>query len=101
LLVIARRWIEPQGPAVYRNDLLRFRDRLALSLGALRFGCCPGGGALAFLRSAVRTHEASVPRTIGGRQGAADYFIPPPSIARSRRGIAESVRRIDRSLSVE
>ena len=59
------------------------------------------------LRSAVRTHDVSVPRTINGRQGAADYFIPPPSIASiaksiaAFRRVAESVRRIDLSLSVE
>jgi hypothetical protein len=46
---------------------------------------CPlpskSGGSLAFLCSAVRPDDVSVPRTIGGRQGAADYFIPPTSIA--------------------
>jgi hypothetical protein len=65
------------------------------------------GGVLTFLRSAVRTHDVSLPRTINGRQGAADYFIPSPSIASiaksiaAFRRVAESVRRIDLSLSVE
>jgi len=44
LLVIARRWIEPQGSAAGPprvpdgDDLLRIGNRLALGLGSLRLG---------------------------------------------------------------
>ena len=83
----------------------RIGDRLALGLDAPGLG--GGTKRRRELRSAVRTHDVSVPRTINGRQGAADYFIPPPSIASiaksiaAFRRVAESVRRIDLSLSVE
>jgi hypothetical protein len=40
------------------NDLLRVGDCLALGLGALYLGGGTCGGSLAFLRSAMRAHEA-------------------------------------------
>ena len=58
----ADRRIEPQrAPACLPgipdgNDLLRFRNRLALGLGALGLGGTTCGGAFPFLCSAVRTH---------------------------------------------
>jgi hypothetical protein len=39
------------------DNLLRSCDRLALGLGALRFGRCPRGGPLPFLCSAVWSHS--------------------------------------------
>ena len=39
------------------DDLLSIDERLALGFGALGFGRCPRCGSLAFLRSAVWTHE--------------------------------------------
>jgi hypothetical protein len=59
LLVIARRWMEPQCPPANlpripdRNHLLRISDRSTLSLGTLRLGRGPRSGALAFLRSPI------------------------------------------------
>jgi hypothetical protein len=59
----ANRRIEPQGaPAGLSgipdgDNLLRINNRLALSVGALRFGRSTCGGSLALLRSAVRIHD--------------------------------------------
>jgi hypothetical protein len=45
----------------YRDDFLRFRDRLALGLGAFRFRRSTCGGSLTFLATAVRTHGGRLP----------------------------------------
>ena len=37
---------------------------------------------------AIQGSARDVPRRSGGRQGAADYFIPPPSIASIAKSIA-------------
>jgi hypothetical protein len=70
------------------DDLLSFCNRLAFGHGAFGLRCDTCRDSLSFLRSAVWSHDVSVPGTIGGRQGAADCFIPPPSIASIAKSIA-------------
>ncbi|MGB7832230.1 MAG: hypothetical protein WBL84_08470, partial [Xanthobacteraceae bacterium] len=97
----------PKSPLISEHNLLRSAPNSERATTDLPSAAARSGGVLTFLRSVVRTHDVSVPRTISGRQGAADYFIPPPSIASIAKSIAafrcvaESVRRIDLSLSVE
>jgi hypothetical protein len=60
------RGVEPQRPSASlprvpdSDDLMSFRDHLALGLGALSFGRSSYGDSLAFLRSAVRSHGCRI-----------------------------------------
>jgi hypothetical protein len=76
-----RRQRQSSGRTTARDgdDLPRFRDGLAFSLGTLGLGRCLGGCALAILRSAVRTHDGKRSRVtraapLGSPLGAASAW---------------------------
>jgi len=54
-----------------RNNLLRVSDGLAFGFGALRLGRSLSGGALALLRSTVRSHARRLLRAASHRQAGA------------------------------
>jgi hypothetical protein len=58
--------------------------------GVLRIGTRPHHLANGLIERdpAIQGSARDVPRRSGGRQGAADYFIPPPSIASIAKSIA-------------
>jgi hypothetical protein len=57
------------------HNLLR-GDRLSLRFGAFRLGCGTGGGALPFLRSAVRTHRRRLSAAINLGQAGTMQATP-------------------------
>jgi hypothetical protein len=68
------------GVLLERDDLLRIANRLALGLGALGPRSGTGGGALTFLRSAIRSRagafaDSLVERWVISQNGSAHFRV--------------------------